>query len=438
MWPRILRAEDGFITFFMNILHVPHYTDKRLLLNTASTPKRARYLGLPYIGLPELIQRCGPSSGYVAVHPFKDAESLSECYAQANAQERRNALGKQFGNDQHVDVKESGPNISSIMAPSMELPRILYQTALSRSMVPNHIFEAVRQFASDFAYEFYDDERSLAFLSTEFGPEYVQTYKRLKLGAHKSDFWRYCILYARGGVYLDIKTKLIRPLREVFNRTHRVWYTALGAWCGTFPGYFHQGTIASPPGNPVIKAAIDHIMATTNAEIESNYFCFVQKLYQLAGTALGHPPNPGENAPGAGSGGLSLILFDETYGLDPFRERPDMMELFNDEGAQLHSDSIAILFLTAKQYGQGDEVMMHSFEGSYPWKVGSPLSQTVPHTGTKLSSLVLQTVFISSIRFGKWFFMSFRMRFLPSLLVIYPVMLLDGIWNTQPKKIGQD
>ena len=30
-------------------------------------------------------------------------------------------------------------------------------------------------------------------------------FKDLKIGAHKADFFRYCILYIYGGIYIDIK-----------------------------------------------------------------------------------------------------------------------------------------------------------------------------------------------------------------------------------------
>ena len=43
----------------------------------------------------------------------------------------------------------------------------------------------------------------------------VDVFKQLN-GPHKADLFRYCYLYINGGLYLDIKIELIKPLSEIF------------------------------------------------------------------------------------------------------------------------------------------------------------------------------------------------------------------------------
>lgn len=69
-----------------------------------------------------------------------------------------------------------------------------------------------------YTYEFYDDAAIEQFLAKEYGAEILKLYKRINIGAVKADFFRYMILYKKGGVYLDIDSlitknldKLIRP-----------------------------------------------------------------------------------------------------------------------------------------------------------------------------------------------------------------------------------
>ena len=80
-----------------------------------------------------------------------------------------------------------------------------------------------------------------AFLLREFGPAVARRFDGFAHNAHRADLWRcvcarllivchdaptptspshgvvsYAVLYLRGGVYLDIKTKLARPLSHSF------------------------------------------------------------------------------------------------------------------------------------------------------------------------------------------------------------------------------
>ena len=313
------------------------------------------------------------------------------------------------------------------------LPWVLYQTHRSRDLVPTHIDDAVRRFAADFKYEFYDDERILSFLAAEFGDTHVKTYGRLKLGAHKADFWRYCVLYKKGGVYLDIKTKLTRPLCEVFACTEGMWYCTLGAWCGTEKGYFHQGVIASPPGNPVLRRAIEAVITTPNEQLDTDYFCFVRQLYDLTAEALAHPPSLGENAPGPGSGGLGFTLFEEVCGFHASPASSNGIALRNAAGGLLRSDAPNIpmhvrhIVYGASRDGRSREVLMYARDETFPWNQGEPSASTGPGLARCILIALLQLLFVCAIRLNKQFFLAFRLRCLPMLLVIVPAKGLHDL-----------
>ena len=48
----------------------------------------------------------------------------------------------------------------------------------------------------------YDNSDCLNFIKNNFGKEYLITYNKIIPGAFKADFWRYCILYIKGGIYV--------------------------------------------------------------------------------------------------------------------------------------------------------------------------------------------------------------------------------------------
>ncbi len=128
------------------------------------------------------------------------------------------------------------------------IPNNLFQIYIlyDKSNIPNYIFEKINTFAPNYNYYLYDDDKALHFLNSYFSNLVVQRFKDLKLGAHKADLLRYCLLYVYGGVYLDIKTLLIKPLDEIFvNKTY--FYTCLM----DFDTVIYNGLIASKPRNNI-------------------------------------------------------------------------------------------------------------------------------------------------------------------------------------------
>ena len=59
------------------------------------------------------------------------------------------------------------------------------------------------------SFHLYDENDCREFIRTHFKPDVLDAYDRLIPGAYKADLWRYCILFIKGGIYLDIK---YRPL----------------------------------------------------------------------------------------------------------------------------------------------------------------------------------------------------------------------------------
>ena len=56
----------------------------------------------------------------------------------------------------------------------------------------------------EYEIKLYDDEMIQLFLLEQYGYFYKNIFDYLKDGPIKSDFWRLCILYKKGGIYSDI------------------------------------------------------------------------------------------------------------------------------------------------------------------------------------------------------------------------------------------
>lgn len=98
----------------------------------------------------------------------------------------------------------------------MSIPKQIYQTYKNDkfSCIVKYHIKRLKRMNPEYSYNFYDDTMVVEFLKDEFPVEYLQAYNRLTIGASKADFFRYAILYKRGGIYLDLDVKVIKPFRE--------------------------------------------------------------------------------------------------------------------------------------------------------------------------------------------------------------------------------
>lgn len=151
-------------------------------------------------------------------------------------------------------------------------PKILVQTYSLHKKVPARVFENIKKYAPDYDYQFFDDTQALEFIEQNYGEKVAKKFKALKVNAHKADLFRYCYLYKNGGVYLDIKTELIKPLDEVFTQDYL--YTV---FCTT-QDVIYNAIIATPPLQPIFKELIKFMV---NGDDNPAYHSNCKKFYDL-------------------------------------------------------------------------------------------------------------------------------------------------------------
>lgn len=167
---------------------------------------------------------------------------------------------------------------------NLTTPNYLFQTYYDKTKIPEYIFEGINKYASNYKYLLLDDMDALNFLNIYFTKSVIDRFNELSYGAHKADLLRYCLLYIFGGVYLDIKTILIKPLDEILvNKNY--FYTCLSKFKhkDTFESYIYQGIIASPPNNPLFLRLISFIVNAPiyylNYPIRIYYLMVIKHLY---------------------------------------------------------------------------------------------------------------------------------------------------------------
>lgn len=81
--------------------------------------------------------------------------------------------------------------------------------------------QKIKDLNPDYEYELYDDKDCLKFILENFGENYGNAFSALSAGAFRSDFWRYCMLYTYGGVYLDIDMVPLIPFSSLIKDTDK-------------------------------------------------------------------------------------------------------------------------------------------------------------------------------------------------------------------------
>jgi mannosyltransferase OCH1-like enzyme len=149
--------------------------------------------------------------------------------------------------------------------------KLLFQTYYDKSKIPQEVYENIKKYASEYEHIVLDDNDIISFLNIHYNDNVIKTFKSLKMGAHKADLARYCLLYIYGGIYMDIKVELIKPLSEIFNKGN-IFYSIES----NYGDHIHQAVIKTPQHNPLFLSLIDYIVTNQNPSL---YIDFCRDLY---------------------------------------------------------------------------------------------------------------------------------------------------------------
>jgi FkbM family methyltransferase len=210
------------------------------------------------------------------------------------------------------------------------IPKVVYMTYHDIDSIPQYVFNNIDKYCSGYEVKIYNDNMCLEFLEKYYGKEAVEIFNNMEIGAHKADFWRYCILYVFGGYYFDIKTDFQTHINNIFDsKKEKTWYTVI---CSD-NSCLYNGIIVTPPHNPVILDAIKHIY---NNPKPSDYHNYVRELLNIVNKNCRNKVKVGENEQ---KNGWQCILLQEKcdncdnncdqYGLDCIIVDKEGKKVFN-------------------------------------------------------------------------------------------------------------
>lgn len=139
---------------------------------------------------------------------------------------------------------------------TQKIPKVIVSTYFDKNKIPQKVYDNIGKYAPNHKFVIFDDKDIIRFLKKNYPKRVLETFCSLRKGAHKADLFRYCYLYKYGGVYIDIKTVLMKNIEDIFNKEDIQLYTVISQ-----SNYsIHQGVIATVPNNTLFLRLIDYIV----------------------------------------------------------------------------------------------------------------------------------------------------------------------------------
>jgi mannosyltransferase OCH1-like enzyme len=160
----------------------------------------------------------------------------------------------------------------------MTIPKIIHQTISNKNALDDLVVRNI-QYLKDlnkgWTYRLYDEAERRSFVLEFYGTEMLGYYDRITplYGAAKADLFRYLALYEQGGVYIDIKSTINKPLDETLSSDDQYilshWRNQRGQ---NYEGWglhanvegvrneYQQWHIIAARRHPFLKAVIDKVV----------------------------------------------------------------------------------------------------------------------------------------------------------------------------------
>jgi len=182
-------------------------------------------------------------------------------------------------------VEAEEPNIRQ-----QKIPRVIYQTWKS-NLVGDNMYNNSQKWIQQnptYEYQFFDDQAIQDYVYnfdctgfTFTAKELQQAYDSINPGAGRADIFRYCILYANGGIYADFDSECLVPLDNYIDSTADV-VLLINAWHKqhvhhTFAQWFLAYTKFSGIIKLTLELTVRSILTRTPVDIFGNTHSLLER-----------------------------------------------------------------------------------------------------------------------------------------------------------------
>lgn len=169
-----------------------------------------------------------------------------------------------------------------------KIPRILH--TVSRDNLVSYNIESTLRMNNLFQGHHVDDKSALVFIEQKCGSEVAKAFSCIRPPAFRADLYRFCALYAVGGVYLDNDILPLRPLREIYSpcSSFSLGYDQAQGLLDIKNIGMQMKILASAPGHELSKCMMKSIVENVRyrRQFKKHTFAFsgpqlLRKCYEL-------------------------------------------------------------------------------------------------------------------------------------------------------------
>ena len=140
-------------------------------------------------------------------------------------------------------------------SPASRIPRVIVQNHETRRRPTREValMHRLRALNPTYDYEFYDADAAGHFTLRYCGSDVARARHRAETSQHRADLFRYCYLWARGGVLVNTDMDVVAPLDAILREHDELILVESDEPATPF---FFNGFIAVGPGHPLMEAAL--------------------------------------------------------------------------------------------------------------------------------------------------------------------------------------
>ena len=147
------------------------------------------------------------------------------------------------------------------------IPLHIYQVWHDLKEMPSSVKESIhliKEQNPEFEHHLYDETMCRSFIQEHFPKKVLHAYDSIIPHAYKADLWRYCILYKKGGIYLDSKYYGVEGFKLI-------QLTGKEYFCLDIPSSFsgiYNAILICKPKNKMMLQCINQVVKN----VEENYY----------------------------------------------------------------------------------------------------------------------------------------------------------------------
>jgi mannosyltransferase OCH1-like enzyme len=156
-----------------------------------------------------------------------------------------------------------------------KIPNIIHYTFMNDNL-PNEIIQIIennKKMCPLCEFRFYDDLACDDFIKINFDDDVYSAFKMINdiYGAMKADFFRYCVLYKIGGIYIDVKSVINYPIFKLIRKEDicilDIPRNNLEPWRKNKPTH-EQWLLIFAPGHPYLNNMIKRMVVYIKSNFE--------------------------------------------------------------------------------------------------------------------------------------------------------------------------